>query len=262
VIIPVFPGTNCEYDTLRTFTDAGADPKTVIIRNQNPADIKDSIRQFCNELQQANILMIPGGFSGGDERDGSGKFIATVLRNPYIKDAVHELLKNRDGLALGICNGFQALIKTGLVPYGEIRDIDETSPTLTYNTLGRHISTMAQIRIATNRSPWLSRCPVGEIYTVPLSHGEGRFVADDKMLDDLIQNGQIVTQYVDFACNASMEIAFNPNGSVYAVEGICSPDGRVLGKMGHTERTGLNIAKNVPGNYEMLLFSSGVEYFK
>ena len=213
-------------------------------------------------IRNAQIIMLPGGFSGGDEPDGSGKFIATTFRNPKIAEAVMELLKNRDGLMLGICNGFQALIKLGLVPYGEIRETSETAPTLTFNTLGRHVSRMVYTRITSVKSPWFAEVKAGDVVTVPVSHGEGRFVADDATLAQLIENGQIATQYVDLNGTPSGEIAWNPNGSVCAIEGITSPDGRVLGKMGHSERKGTDLYRNVPGEKDPRIFESGVAYFK
>lgn len=262
VFIPVFPGTNCEVDTARAFAKAGAEPELLIIRNLTPAAIEESIQQMVKMINNSQIIMLPGGFSGGDEPDGSGKFIATTFRNPRVSQAVNELLKNRDGLMLGICNGFQALIKLGLVPYGEIRELQENDPTLTYNTIGRHISHMAYTRVTSVKSPWLSGVQAGDIFSIPISHGEGRFVIDDIMLDTLIKNGQIATQYVDLNGNPSGEIAFNTNGSVCAIEGITSPDGRVLGKMGHSERKGSNLYFNTPFEKDQKLFESGVAYFK
>ena len=262
VVIPVFPGTNCEYDSARAFERAGGRAEIFVLRNRTPEDIAQSIKELQALIASANILFIPGGFSGGDEPDGSGKFIATVLRNERISDAVHELLYARDGLCLGICNGFQALIKTGLLPGGRIAPLKADSPTLTFNTLGRHISTIAHIRVAGNNSPWLSLCRPGEVYAVPVSHGEGRFWAGKTQLDALIANGQIATQYCDPDGRVTGSGQYNLNGSVMAVEGIVSPDGRVMGKMGHSERTGENICKNVPGNYDMKLFEAGCGYFK
>lgn len=261
VFIPVFPGTNCEYDTARAFEKAGAITDVMVIRNLNAADIEESLMNMKKRIDRSQIIMIPGGFSAGDEPDGSGKFIATAFRNPFVKDSVMEMLKVRDGLILGICNGFQALIKLGLVPYGEIRDMEADSPTLTFNSIGRHISCMVRTQVCSNKSPWLSNVNVGDIHTIAVSHGEGRFVAGERDMEIMIKNGQIATQYVDPAGNASYDIAFNPNGSIYAVEGITSPDGRVLGKMGHSERKGTNIAVNVPGNKDQLLFEAGVAYF-
>ncbi|HBU13367.1 MAG TPA: phosphoribosylformylglycinamidine synthase, partial [Clostridiales bacterium] len=262
VVIPVFPGTNCEYDTAAAFAREGAIPRVVIMRNLSPADIEQSVAQLVSEIVNAQILAIPGGFSGGDEPDGSGKFIATTFRSKAVMDATMRLLKERDGLMLGICNGFQALIKLGLVPYGEIRDMEEDSPTLTFNTIGRHVSRMVRTRVTSVKSPWLMGCKPGEVHTVAVSHGEGRFVAAERQLRELEKNGQIATQYVDMDGNPSMDIAANPNGSLQAVEGIISPDGRVLGKMGHSERAGVMTAKNVPGEYDQKIFASGVRYFR
>lgn len=262
VFIPVFPGTNCEYDTARAFERAGAKANILVIKNRSSKDIEDSAKEIVKALSQSQIIAFPGGFSGGDEPDGSGKFIATTFKNPRIAEAVMELLYKRDGLALGICNGFQALIKLGLVPYGDIREQTPQAPTLTFNNISRHVSTMVNIRIATNKSPWLSKVHVDDVFTVPVSHGEGRFVASKEELDKIIKNGQVATQYVDMTRNATMQSPFNPNGSMYAIEGIISPDGRVLGKMGHSERFDKNLYKNVEGNYDMKLFESGVDYFK
>ncbi|MGN0676724.1 MAG: phosphoribosylformylglycinamidine synthase, partial [Ruminococcus sp.] len=262
VFIPVFPGTNCEYDTARAFEKAGASVETVVIRNMKAGDIESSVEQIEKIIRNSQIIMIPGGFSGGDEPEGSGKFITAFFRNPRIKDAVHELLKCRDGLMLGICNGFQALIKLGLVPYGEIVDMTDESPTLTFNTIARHQSMMVNTRIASTKSPWLYGCEVGDIHTVPISHGEGRFVAPLSLIQRLAKNGQIATQYVDLDGKPSMDIRYNPNTSIDAIEGITSPDGRVFGKMGHSERKGSFIAKNVDGNKDQKIFESGVAYFK
>lgn len=262
VFIPVFPGTNCEYDSERAFAKAGADVETMIFKNLTGKDIEKSIDSMVKAISDSQIVMLPGGFSAGDEPDGSGKFIATIFRNPKIKEAVMELLKNRDGLMLGICNGFQALIKLGLVPFGEIRDIDEECPTLTYNKIARHVSAVSNTKIISNLSPWFSNVNVGDIHSVPVSHGEGRFVANDDMLKNLISKGQIATQYVDFEGNPTYDIRFNPNGSVYAVEGITSPDGRILGKMAHSERIGNNVLKNISGNKDQKIFEAGVQYFK
>jgi len=262
VFIPVFPGTNCEFDTAKAFEKAGAVADVFVIRNLTGDDVMKSMEIMKKKIDEAQIIMIPGGFSGGDEPDGSGKFIATAFRNPWVKESVNELLKNRDGLMLGICNGFQALIKLGLVPYGEICDLSADSPTLTFNTIGRHVSCMVTTRIATNKSPWLANVNVGDLHTIAVSHGEGRFVASEEMIKQLAANGQIATQYVDFSGNATYDMRYNPNGSVYAIEGITSPDGRVLGKMGHSERIGSNIASNVPGNKDQKLFEAGVQYFK
>ena len=262
VIIPVFPGTNCEYDTARAFARAGADPRILVINNLTPAAIAESCKALEQAIEESQIVMLPGGFSGGDEPDGSAKFIAAFLRNPAVTDAVHRLLHQRDGLMLGICNGFQALIKLGLVPYGEIRPITPDCPTLTFNTVGRHQSMLVDTRIASNLSPWLSRCQVDEVHTIAISHGEGRFVASPQLAAQLIAAGQVATQYVDHEGNPTMDLCCNPNGSLLAIEGITSPDGRVLGKMGHTERSGQNLYKNVPGNKYQPLFEGGVDYFK
>ncbi len=262
VFIPVFPGTNCELDTARKFNLAGAESEIVVLKNRSAADIEESVKAFADAIARANMIAFPGGFSGGDEPDGSGKFIATTFRNPRIAEQVMKLLNERDGLVLGVCNGFQALIKLGLVPYGEILPLKATSPTLTYNNISRHVSTLVDIRVASNKSPWLSACEVGDVFTVPVSHGEGRIVAPSKELEKLAANGQIATQYCDLSGKPTMEYPFNPNGSAWAIEGITSPDGRVFGKMGHTERTGENLYKNSCGNFDMKLFESGVKYFK
>ncbi|MBC9783833.1 phosphoribosylformylglycinamidine synthase [Heliobacterium chlorum] len=262
VFIPVFPGTNCEYDTARAFEKAGAMTDTLVIRNLTPSDVEESIQAMVKSIESAQIVMIPGGFSAGDEPDGSGKFIATMFRNPRVKEAVSELLKHRDGLMLGICNGFQALIKLGLVPYGEIIDITEDCPTLTYNQIGRHISCMTRTKVVSTLSPWFASMNAGDIHTVALSHGEGRFVAPPEVLDRLLRNGQVATQYVDFDGKPVNDIRFNPNGSFEAVEGITSPDGRVLGKMGHSERMTNGLALNVPGEKDQPIFESGVNYFR
>lgn len=262
VVIPAFPGTNCEMDSARAFRKAGAEADIHIIRNQTTAQLEESIRQLEQKIRSSQIIMIPGGFSGGDEPDGSAKFITAVFRNPGISDAVSDLLENRDGLMLGICNGFQALIKLGLVPEGKIVDGTENSPTLTYNKIGRHASCLVRTGITSVKSPWLAGVNVGDVFTIPVSHGEGRFIASGDVLEKLKANGQIATQYVDFDGNPSMDIAFNPNGSVMAIEGITSPDGRVLGKMGHSERIGHNVYKNVLGDKDQKIFESGVKYFK
>ena len=262
VFIPVFPGTNCEYDTARAFENAGAVADVFVVRNLTGDDVVYSMKEMQKRINNSQIVMIPGGFSGGDEPEGSGKFIATAFRNPLVKDAVMNMLKNRDGLMLGICNGFQALIKLGLVPYGEIRDLDSNSPTLTFNTIGRHVSCMARTRIASNKSPWLANVNTGDIHTIALSHGEGRFIASEEQVKELAANGQIATQYVNLEDKATYDIDWNPNSSVYAIEGITSPDGRVLGKMGHSERIGKNVSFNVPGNKDQKLFEAGVKYFK
>ena len=262
VLIPVFPGTNCEYDSARAIESAGAEADIVVIRNLTADDVSRSVELVTRKLAESQMVFIPGGFSGGDEPDGSAKFITAFFRNPSIKEQVGDLLDKRDGLMLGICNGFQALIKLGLVPYGKIIDTDADCPTLTYNIIGRHQSKIVRTRICTNKSPWLSEAEVGAIYTVPISHGEGRFLASEELIRKLAANGQIATQYVDLCGNPSMDTAYNPNGSILAVEGITSPDGRVLGKMGHSERIGDALYKNVEGNYELGLFRSAVKYFK
>ncbi len=261
VLIPVFPGTNCEYDTARVFERAGAVPEILVVRNLSANDIEQSVEAAVRLIDNSQMIMIPGGFSGGDEPDGSGKFITAFFRNPKVTEAVHNLLKNRDGLMLGICNGFQALVKLGLVPYGEITDMSENSPTLTFNTIARHQSMMVTTRIASNKSPWLAACEVGDLHTIPISHGEGRFIASGSLLQRMANNGQIATQYVDLSGRPTMDIRFNPNGSVDAIEGITSPDGRVLGKMGHSERIGSLVCKNVPGEKDQKIFESGVRYF-
>ena len=262
VLIPVFPGTNCEYDSARAVREAGAKPEIMVIRNRSSEDIRQSVEKFAAELRDSQMVFIPGGFSGGDEPDGSAKFITAFFRNAEIKDAVTDLLDNRDGLMCGICNGFQALIKLGLVPYGKIIDTDENCPTLTYNTIACHQSRIVRVRIASNKSPWLRFTNVGDIYSAPVSHGEGRFIADEELVRKLAINGQIATQYVDLEGNATADIRFNPNGSVMAIEGITSPDGRVFGKMAHAERVGEGLYKNVEGNYFNRMFESAVRYFK
>ncbi|MBR3594369.1 MAG: phosphoribosylformylglycinamidine synthase [Clostridia bacterium] len=262
VLIPAFPGTNCEFDSAKVMRDAGAEPEIIVINNLSASGIQASVERFANELKTAQMVFIPGGFSGGDEPDGSGKFITAFFRNAAVKDGVHDLLKNRDGLMCGICNGFQALIKLGLVPYGEIIDTDENCPTLTFNTIARHQSRIVRTRIASNKSPWLALTEVGDVYNVPISHGEGRFLASEELIKKLAANGQIATQYVDLDGNATSDVHFNPNDSMYAIEGITSPDGRVFGKMGHSERIGTGLYKNVPGNYDIRMFESAVRYFK
>ena len=262
VLIPAFPGTNCEYDSARAVADAGGDPKILVVRNLSADAISRSVDKFARELKDAQMIFIPGGFSGGDEPDGSGKFITAFFRAAALREGVNDLLKNRDGLMCGICNGFQALIKLGLVPYGEIRDMDETCPTLTFNTIARHQSRIVRTRVASNLSPWLRLTNVGDIYNVPISHGEGRFLASDELVRRLAANGQIATQYVDMSGNATADVHFNPNGSVYAIEGITSPDGRVFGKMGHSERIGSGLYRNVPGKYDIRMFESAVAYFR
>lgn len=261
VFVPVFPGTNCEYDVTKAFERAGADVSTVVFRNLSESDITLSVNAFTEEINKAQIIMFPGGFSAGDEPDGSAKFIASVFRNEAIKEATNNLLKQRDGLVLGICNGFQALIKLGLVPYGEITDITADTPTLTTNRIGRHISKSVYTKVVTNKSPWLSKAELGGVYSIPASHGEGRFVANEEWLQKLFANGQVATQYVDVKGNPSMNEDYNPNGSYCAIEGITSPDGRVLGKMAHSERIGDGVAMNIFGNQNQLIFEAGVEYF-
>ena len=262
VVIPVFPGTNCEYDSKRAFEKAGAKVKLVLFRNKTEEDIKASINELEKAINEAQIMMLPGGFSAGDEPEGSGKFIATVLRNPKIKAAISDLLDNREGLMIGICNGFQALIKLGLLPYGCIKDMDSNDPTLTFNTIGRHVSQMVNTRISSVKSPWLANVSVGDIHTIPVSHGEGRFVAPKEVIEQLFENGQVFSQYIDASGVPTMESPYNPNGSMMAIEGIVSLDGRILGKMGHSERQGKNRNKNIYGDMDQLLFESGVKYFK
>ena len=262
VLIPVFPGTNCEFDSAKAFRDAGAEPEIFVINNLSAAAIAKSVEDFAAKVKESQIIFIPGGFSGGDEPDGSGKFITAFFRNEEIKEAVTDLLENRDGLMAGICNGFQALIKLGLVPYGKIIDTDENCPTLTFNEIARHQSKLVRTRIASNKSPWLANAKAGDIYTVPISHGEGRFIASEELIRELAANGQILTQYVDADGSVTADIQYNPNGSYFAVEGITSPDGRVLGKMGHSERIGEGLYKNVPGDFDMGMFRAAVEYFK
>ncbi len=261
VLIPAFPGTNCEYDSAKAMADAGADPHIIIIRNLTGDAISESIARFAKELKDAQMIFIPGGFSGGDEPDGSGKFITAFFRNGEIKEGVTELLDRRGGLMCGICNGFQALIKLGLVPYGKIIDPDGNTPTLTFNTISRHQSKIVRTRIASNKSPWLSFTKPGEVYSVPISHGEGRFIASDELIRTLAENGQIATQYADQEGHATNDVQYNPNGSCCAIEGITSPDGRVFGKMGHSERTGAGLYKNVPGNYDIRMFEAAVKFF-
>ena len=262
VLIPAFPGTNCEFDSAKAMRDAGADPEIIVIKNLTASGIQSSIEEFATKLKDAQMIFIPGGFSGGDEPDGSGKFITAFFRNAAIKDGVTDLLDNRDGLMCGICNGFQALIKLGLVPYGKIIDTDENCPTLTFNTIARHQSRIVRTRVASNKSPWLSLTNVGDIYNVPISHGEGRFLASEELIKQLAKNGQIATQYVDLDGNATSDVHFNPNNSMYAIEGITSPDGRVFGKMGHSERIGEGLYKNVLGEYDIRMFEAAVKYFK
>ncbi len=261
-LIPVFPGTNCEYDTVKAFERAGAEAEAYVINNLDAKGIERSVEEFAAKMQESQIVFLPGGFSGGDEPDGAGKFITAFFRNPEISEKVADLLENRGGLMGGICNGFQALIKLGLVPYGKIIDTDENCPTLTFNTINRHQSEIVRVRLDSNKSPWLKYANVGDVFTVPISHGEGRILASEDLLLELAENGQIMTQYVDLSGKPSMDIAANPNGSIFAVEGLLSPDGHVFGKMGHSERIGANLYKNVPGEYDMKLFESAVEYFK
>ena len=262
VAIPVFPGTNCEYDSARACLRAGLEPEIVVVRNLTASALEESALALEKAIRAAQILFLPGGFSGGDEPDGSAKFICSFLRNGRLTDAVHDLLKRRDGLMLGICNGFQALIKLGLVPYGEIRAMDEGCPTLTFNTIGRHQSRYVTTRVASVQSPWMLQSHVGDLHAIPISHGEGRFTAPQAELERLIANGQIATQYVDASGAASMDIDANPNGSLEAIEGIFSPDGRVFGKMGHSERRGPYVGVNIPGDKHQPLFESGAAYFR
>ncbi len=262
VLIPAFPGTNCEFDSAKAVRDAGGDPEIVVIKNLTSSHIRDSVDVFADKLKSSQMVFIPGGFSGGDEPDGSGKFITAFFRNAVIKEGVTDLLENRDGLMCGICNGFQALIKLGLVPYGKIIDTDASCPTLTFNSISRHQSRIVRTRISSNKSPWLAQTNVGDIFSVPISHGEGRFLADEKLIKQLADNGQIATQYVDLEGNATTDVRFNPNNSMYAIEGITSPDGRVFGKMGHSERIGSGLYKNVSGNYDIGMFRSAVLYYK
>ena len=262
VIIPVFPGTNCEYDSMRAFEKAGAQVEVMVLNNLSSRHIEESIKVIADKINNSQIVMLPGGFSAGDEPDGSGKFIATFFRNPIIRESIHHLLENRDGLMLGICNGFQALIKLGLLPFGKITDIAPDSPTLTYNEIGRHVSCTVQTKVVSTLSPWLHNLKVGDVHNIPVSHGEGRFVANDDVIKKLFENGQIATQYVDFNGIPSYDINFNPNGSMHAIEGITSLDGRVFGKMGHSERVGKNTLINIPGNKDQKIFEAGVNYFK
>ena len=261
VLIPVFPGTNCEYDSARVFEREGAIANVFVVRNQTSAQIEESVKEFAKLIKQTQMIMIPGGFSGGDEPEGSGKFITSFFRNPEIQENVMELLKNRDGLMLGICNGFQALVKLGLVPYGEIVEMEDDAPTLTFNTIGRHQSKMVYTRVCSNKSPWFANINVGDIHAIPISHGEGRFVCSKSLLNSMVRQGQVATQYVNLNGDPTYDIRFNPNTSISAIEGITSPDGRVLGKMGHSERIGSYVCKNVPGLKDQMIFRSGVEYF-
>ena len=261
MIIPTFPGTNCEYDTAKVFREVGAEAHIEIFRNLTPQAVEESLQSLTDHIKSSQILMLPGGFSAGDEPAGSGKFIATILRSPRVADAVMDLLQNRDGLILGICNGFQALVKTGLVPYGEIRDPQPGAPTLTYNDIGRHIARYATSRISSNLSPWLADAQVGDLHNIAFSHGEGKFYATEEDVKQLAAAGQIATQYTDFDGAPTMNPEFNPNGSIHAIEGITSPCGRVLGKMGHTERRGPAVGQNITGNLHQPLFKAGVNYF-
>ena len=262
VLIPVFPGTNCEYDSARAVENAGAEAEIFVVRNLTADAVAKSVEAFSAKVKDSQMVFIPGGFSGGDEPDGSAKFITAFFRNAAVKEAVTELLEDRDGLMCGICNGFQALIKLGLVPYGKIIDTDETCPTLTFNNISRHQSRIVHTRIASTMSPWLSLMNVGDIVNVPISHGEGKFLASPELIAQLAANGQIATQYVDLNGNATADIDFNPNGSLCAIEGITSPDGRVFGKMGHSERIGKGLYKNVPGEFDIRMFEAAVKYFK
>ena len=262
VLIPVFPGTNCEYDTAKAVERAGAKAEIFVINNLNPAMLKKSIEDFAQKISSSQIILIPGGFSAGDEPDGSAKFITAFFRNELIKDTVTDFLDNKGNLIAGICNGFQALIKLGLLPYGKIIDTNENSPTLTYNKIGRHQAMIVRTKVVSNKSPWFSQSEVGKVYNVPISHGEGRFIATDDEIKELFKNGQVATQYVDISGNPSDKIKFNPNGSMYAIESITSLDGRIIGKMGHSERIGYGLYKNLPGDYDMKLFESAVKYFK
>ena len=262
VFIPAFPGTNCEYDSARAFNRAGAESEIIVFRNQNGQQIRESVDAYVRAINNSQIVMLPGGFSAGDEPEGSAKFVISVFRNPRIADAVMELLNKRDGLMLGICNGFQALVKLGLVPYGEIRPQAADAPTLTFNTIGRHQSKMAYTRITSNLSPWLQRAELGATYVIPISHGEGRFVAPQEWFDRLFKNGQVATQYCTLDGVPTMDEEYNMNGSYMAIEGITSPDGRVFGKMGHSERRSKGSAMNIIGNDDQQIFESGVQYFK
>ena len=256
------PGTNCEVDSARAFERAGADTDIFIMRNRDAAELKESVEEMARRISRSQIVMFPGGFSAGDEPDGSGKFIAAVFRNAKLMEAMEELLHIRDGLVLGICNGFQALIKLGLVPYGEFKPLTEEAPTLTFNTIGRHLSHYVTTKVVSTKSPWLSLCRPGDLHSIPVSHGEGRFIASDEQIKTLIANGQVATLYTDSEGHPTYDSRYNLNGSNWSVEGITSPDGRVLGKMGHTERNGANIAKNIYGNKFQPLLEAGVKYFK
>ena len=261
VCIPVFPGTNCEYDSARAWERAGAIPEIFVVQNLTPKAVEETVAALAASLRKSQILMLPGGYSGGDEPDGTGKFIAAMFRAPVLAEAVQRLLRDQDGLILGICNGFQALLKLGLLPYGKITDLNESSPTLTYNNIGRHVSQTVRVRIASNLSPWLAGVSVGDTHTIAVSHGEGRFYADAKTVANLRIRGQIATQYVNEKGMPTLDQPYNPNGSVNAIEGITSPDGRIYGRMAHAERIGENISKNVPGEMNQMIFESGVSYF-
>jgi phosphoribosylformylglycinamidine synthase len=261
VLIPVFPGTNCEYDTARAFEKAGAEPEIFVINNKTAQGLADSVERAAKALDRSQILFLPGGFSGGDEPDGSAKFITALFRNPRLSEAVADLLERRMGLAGGICNGFQALVKLGLVPFGEIREMTQDCPTLTFNTIGRHQSKLVRTRVASVLSPWLSLCEPGEAHLMPVSHGEGRFVCPEPLLRQLIETGQVATQYVDLDGAPGMDIQHNPNGSLCAIEGVTAPDGRVFGKMGHSERVGPGLYKNVPGETDNKMFRAAVVYY-
>ena len=262
VLIPAFPGTNCEVDSARAVEDAGGEAEIFVVRNRTADEVARSAEIFAAKVAESQMIFIPGGFSGGDEPDGSAKFIVAFFRNPEISGAVTEMLEKRDGLMCGICNGFQALIKLGLVPFGRIMETDAHCPTLTFNTIGRHQSRIVRTRVASTLSPWLRGTKVGEVYSVPISHGEGRFLAEESLIRELAAKGQVATQYVDLEGQPTMDLRFNPNGSLYAIEGITSPDGRVFGKMGHSERVGRDLYKNVPGNYDIRMFESAVRYFR
>jgi phosphoribosylformylglycinamidine synthase len=261
IFIPVFPGTNCEYDTAKAFEKAGGKVEIQVFRNMTVNDLEDAMNLMVRKINEAQIISLPGGFSAGDEPEGSGKFIAAVFRNPAVSEATMNLLKKRDGLVIGICNGFQALVKLGLVQYGEIKILEEDTPTLTYNQIGRHISRFVNTKVSSNLSPWLNNCQVGDIHAIPISHGEGRFHASDEWLERLIQNGQVACQYVDENGKPTMNENDNPNGSMAAIEALTSPDGRVLGKMAHSERIGVDLHKNIPGNKNQQIFEAGIKYY-
>jgi phosphoribosylformylglycinamidine synthase len=263
VLIPVFPGTNCEWDTARAYEKYGAEAEIFVIRNRTPEEIEESVDRFAESIKRSQIIAIPGGFSGGDEPEGSGKFIVSFFRNPKIKEEVHKLLDEREGLMCGICNGFQALIKLGLVPYGQITETDSHSPTLTYNSIGRHQSMLVRTRAASMKSPWMRYFEAGEITHAAISHGEGRFVCEPQLFDQLVKNGQIAFQYVDLEGHPTSDIRFNPNNSMMAVEGITSPDGRIMGKMGHSERSGSGLYRNIPDlKTQEQMFRGAVDYFR